>query len=139
MTRIALPVLGGQFSSHFGGAEGFAIYEVDESTGTITGSSVHPAPPHVQGSFPAWLAQQGVDVVIAAGMGPRAVDILQANGIDVVLGATGQDPEVLVGAYLDGTLTATGESCHENGHGHGPGQWGHGHGHGGHHGSGGCH
>ncbi len=127
MKRIAVPVLGGRFSSHFGGAEGFAVYEADEANGTITGRTVHPAPAHAQGSFPAFLARQGVDVVIAAGMGPRAVQLLQANGVEVILGATGEDPEALVGAYLDGSLSATGESCHEHsqpGHHHG-GRCGH--------------
>jgi len=125
MKKIALPVIGGAFSSHFGGAEAFAVYEADETTGEVLGATVHPAPPHDRGSFPAWLASQGVDVVIAAGMGPRAVDLLQANGIEVVLGAAGRDPGAMVAAYLDGTLTATGESCHDHGHGHGPGSHGH--------------
>ena len=127
MKKIALPVIGGAFSSHFGGAEAFAIYEVDEAAGTVLGHTVHPAPPHERGSFPAWLASQGVDTVIAAGMGPRAVQILQANGIEVVLGASGRDPRAMVAAYLEGTLAATGESCHDHGHGHGPGHHGPGH------------
>lgn len=128
MKTIAVPVLGGRFSSHFGGAEGFAVYQADEVNKTVADRVLHPAPPHAQGSFPAFLAQLGVDVVIAAGMGPRAVQILEANGIEVVLGARGQDPDALVTSYLDGTLAATGESCHDHGHGHGPGQLGHGHG-----------
>ncbi len=57
--------------------------------------------------------------MIAAGMGPRAVQILEANGVQVVLGAMGQDPDALVAAYLEGSLAATGESCHDHGHGHG--------------------
>ncbi len=113
MKRIALPVIGNRFSSHFGGAEAFVIFDADETTHTIAERSIHPAPPHAQGSFPAWLASQAVDVVIAAGMGPRAVQILEANGIEVVLGAAGDDPEALAQAYLEGNLDATGESCHQ--------------------------
>ena len=129
MKRIALPVLGKRFSSHFGGAEAFALFDADETTQTITKRSIHPAPPHAQGSFPTFLASQGVDVVIAAGMGPRAVQILEANGIEVILGAAGNDPEALAQAYLEDNLDATGESCHDHGHSHGPGQFGHSHTH----------
>jgi predicted Fe-Mo cluster-binding NifX family protein len=44
-------------------------------------------------------------------MGPRAVQILQHFGIEVVLGIEGGEPEQLVRAYLDGTLAASGEGC----------------------------
>ncbi len=125
MKKIAVPILNGQFSSHFGGSEGFAVYEVDESTGTVTGRTVHAAPGHVRGAFPGYLSREGVDVVIAGGMGPRAVQIFEANGIEVVLGVTGGDPDTLVAQYLQGTLAATGESCHDHGHGHGDGHGGH--------------
>ncbi len=121
MKTIAVPVLGGRFSSHFGGAEGFAVYQADEATQTVAEKVIHPAPPHAQGAFPAFLDQVGADVIIAGGMGPRAVQILEANGIEVVLGAVGEDPDAIVAAYLEGTLAATGESCHDHGHGYGHG------------------
>lgn len=146
MRKIALPVVRGRFSSHFGGAEGFAIFTVDEENGQVIERTDHPAPPHSMGSFPAWLAGQNVDAVIAAGMGPQAVQMLRASGVEVVLGAAGDDPEAMVRAFMAGELTATGESCHDHGHHQGPGA-AHRHGaalgyhHGGGHGRGpgGCH
>jgi len=132
MKKIALPVLNGLFSSHFGGAEGFAVFDIEEDSKTIGDMVFHQAPEHALGSFPGWLAGQGVDIVIAAGMGPRAVQMLQANGIEVVLGASGREPEGLVKAYLDGTLSASGESCNDHGH------HAHGSGHSHHSGGGGC-
>ncbi len=138
MKKIAIPVLGGRFSSHFGGAQGFAVFTVDEGEGRVLQREDFPAPPHSMGAFPSWLASQGVDTIIAAGMGPRAVAMLQASGVEVILGASGEDPEAMVRAWLEGTLTATGESCHEHGHHHGAGT-GHDHGPGGGHGHGGCH
>ena len=53
--------------------------------------------------------------ILAGGMGPRASNILVGQGIDVVLGADGDDPEAMVRAYLDGTLTFSGELCHDHG------------------------
>lgn len=129
MKKVAVPVLSGQFSTHFGGCEGFAVYEIDESSQSVSAPSVLATPAHVQGAFPGFLAREGVHVVIAGGMGPRAVQIFEANGIEVVLGVTGRDPDALVAQYLQGTLVATGESCHDQGHDHGHG---HGDGHGGH-------
>jgi len=139
MRKIALPILGGRFSSHFGGAEGFAVFSVDEAEGRVIEQTDHPAPAHATGSFPRWLASQGVHTIIAAGMGPRAVQMLQASGIEVILGASGDDPEALVREWMEGRLTATGESCHDHGYHHGAGN-GHGHGlGGGQHGHGGHH
>ncbi len=143
MKKIAIPLLGGRFSSHFGGAEGFTVFTVDTEQDAVLRREDHPAPEHAMGSFPAWLASRGVNVVIAAGMGPRAVQMLQASGIEVVLGAAGDDPRAMVEAWMAGELTATGESCHDHGRHHGPGAaphhgpgGGHGHGPGGGHGHG---
>ena len=112
---IAVPIRDGQFSSHFGGAETFALYTVDEASRKITERLQAAPPEHGRGVFPMWLRKQGVTTVLAGGMGPRASDIFASHGIDVVLGAEGDEPEVMVQAYLDGTLTFSGELCHDHG------------------------
>ncbi len=130
---IAVPIREGRFTSHFGGAEAFALYTVDE-TKNITEQRQAAPPEHGRGVFPMWLRKQGVTTVLAGGMGPRASDIFTGHGIDVVLGADGEDPEAMVHAYLDGTLTFSGELCHEHGfhdcgnHKESSGCGGHGHG-----------
>lgn len=123
---IAVPVSDGRFCSHFGGAENFALYTVDSNDETITGCELKAPPEHGRGVFPMWLRSQGVTTVIAGGMGPRAAAIFLAQGIEVVLGAEGDDPESMAHAYLDGTLSTNGELCHDHGfhdcgHDHGPG------------------
>ena len=132
---IAVPIREGSFSSHFGGADAFALYTVDETNREVTEQNLTTPPEHGRGVFPVWLRKQGVTTILAGGMGPRALNILVGQGIDVVLGADGEDPETMVRAYLDGTLTFSGELCHEhgfhdcgNGHGGGAGGCG-GHGH----------
>jgi predicted Fe-Mo cluster-binding NifX family protein len=112
---IAVPIRGGKFSSHFGGAEAFALYTVDEDRREVRAHSLAEPPEHGRGVFPVWLSRQGVTTVIAGGMGPRASNIFVGHGIDVVLGAEGDDPEEMVRAYLDGTLSTTGELCHDHG------------------------
>ena len=126
---IAVPVREGRFSSHFGGAEAFALYTVDEVSREVSDRNLAAPPEHGRGVFPMWLRKQGVTTVLAGGMGPRASDIFVGHGIDVVLGAEGDDPEIMVRAYLDGTLACTGELCHDHGfhdcdHGHSHGAGG---------------
>ncbi len=43
----------------------------------------------------------GADVVIASGMGARAIDLFTKNGIKVIVGAPSLTPEELVKLYLD--------------------------------------
>ena len=111
MSRIAVPLVNDRFSTHFGGAEQFGFFDCDEAARRITGRSVAAAPPHERGAFPVWLRDCGVTVVLAGGMGPRAVQILQRFGIETMLGIDGGDPEQLVRAYLDGTLVSSSEGC----------------------------
>jgi len=113
--KIAVPIREGKFSSHFGGAEEFALYTVDDSGRNITGRLRAAPPEHGRGVFPMWLRKHGVTTVLAGGMGPRASDIFASHGIEVVLGAEGGEPEVMVQAYLDGTLAFSGELCHDHG------------------------
>jgi predicted Fe-Mo cluster-binding NifX family protein len=111
--KIAVPIVEGRFSDHFGGAESFALYTIDESRKTVDERVMVAPPQHGHGVFPMWLRQLGTSVVIAGGMGPRATGMFADHGIQVVLGAQGEDPDVLVRSFLDGTLEATGEPCHE--------------------------
>ncbi len=111
---IAIPIRGGRFSSHFGGAEAFAFYTVDDARMEVATRSLATPPEHGRGIFPVWLSQQGVTTVLAGGMGPRASGILSDQGIEVVLGADGDDPDVMVRAFLDGTLNFSGEPCHDH-------------------------
>jgi len=122
--KIAVPMVQGRFSDHFGGAEGFGLFEVDEVSRIVVSRVFQAAPPHERGAFPRWLKEQGADVILAGGMGPRAMQMFEHFGIHVVAGVSGGDPEALVKGFLDGTLQATGEGC-SGGHLHNCGDHGH--------------
>jgi predicted Fe-Mo cluster-binding NifX family protein len=113
--RIAVPLHQGKLSEHFGGAESFAFYTVDEANGTVNEQQTGTPPAHERGVFPMWLRHQGATVVLAGGMGPRAAGILAQHGIKVVLGVRGEDPDAVVRSFLDGTLDASGEACQDHG------------------------
>jgi len=114
--RYAIPVTGGRLAAHFGHCEEFAMFDVDEQTGAITGREMVPSPGHQPGFLPGWLAEQGVSAVIAGGMGPRAVGLFEENRVEVILGAPEGEPEDTVLAYLSGALAAGANVCdHELG------------------------
>ena len=107
--RIAIPVASGTLCVHFGHCEAFALVDVDTDARTIGGRQDVTPPAHQPGMLPGWIAEQGVGLVIAGGMGQRAQDLLRAQGIDVLVGVPSQTPEQLATYWLAGTL-ATGEN-----------------------------
>jgi len=107
--KYAVPVSGGMVSPHFGHCEHFAIFDVEEQGKAITKKENISSPEHQPGLLPGWLAEKGVSVVIAGGMGPRAQELFQQNNIMVVIGALESDPEKAVLNYISGGL-ATGEN-----------------------------
>ncbi|MCK4273492.1 MAG: NifB/NifX family molybdenum-iron cluster-binding protein [Dehalococcoidales bacterium] len=114
--KYVVPVSGGRLSPHFGHCENFAFFDVEEQSRKITGKESVPSPAHQPGLLPAWLAEKGASVVIVGGMGPRAVDLFQQHGIDVVLGSLESDPEQAVLSHLKGDLATGDNVCdHEAG------------------------
>ena len=106
--RIAIANDGGHVSAHFGHCAEYTFFEVED--GKIVAQTSVPTPEHQPGILPPFLAEKGANLVIAGGMGGRALDLFASHGIDVILGAQGRVEDVLQ-AYLGGTLVAGGSSC----------------------------
>ena len=109
--RIAMPVVNGRLSMHFGHAGEFALVDVDEERKTVLRKELVPAPQHEPGVLPRWLQAEGVHVVITGGMGRRAQDLFEQAGVRIVTGAPCDEPETLAVAYLNGTLKAGPNVC----------------------------
>jgi ATP-binding protein involved in chromosome partitioning len=109
--KIAIPLAAGRLCMHFGHCEQFALVDVAENDGKAMQTTLVTPPPHEPGLLPRWLHQQGVTLVIAGGMGQRAQQLFGQSGVKVVVGAPPEAPEVLVSAYLDGTLQCGGNTC----------------------------
>ncbi len=107
--RFAVPVTEGKVAGHFGHCSHFALFDVDVASKTIVRRQILPSPGHQPGFLPGWLAEEGVSVVIASGMGSRAQSLFNENRIEVVVGVLGDDPEQVVLDYVRGEL-ATGEN-----------------------------
>lgn len=110
MKRIfAIPAMGGKSCPHFGHCQNFAVVEVE---GEVPGEVVFLDPPaHQPGTYPRFLAEQRVNIVIAGGMGAMAQDLFRQNGIEVHMGVGVEDPKVLVEQFLKNELQTGDNLC----------------------------
>jgi ATP-binding protein involved in chromosome partitioning len=107
--KIAVPVAEGRLTAHFGHAAEFAIVHVENQA--IKKKELLTPPPHEPGVLPRWLHELGVGVIIAGGMGQRALALFGENGIKVIPGAPNLTPEELVHQYLGNTLVTGDNVC----------------------------
>ncbi len=109
--RIAIPVFEGKLSQHFGHCDTFVVIDTDGDSGQIVNRQNLTPPRHEPGVLPKWLHGEGVNIIIAGGMGQRAQQLFAQNQIEVVVGAPAESPENLVSAYLNNTLQAGENIC----------------------------
>lgn len=109
--KYAVPVSGGVVSAHFGHCEQFALIDVDEAKKQILKKELVNSPGHEPGLLPQWLAEKGVSLVIAGGMGSRAQGLFQQNNIGVITGIMESDPEKAVLSHLNGILATGANIC----------------------------
>ncbi len=109
MKRIAIPVNGNQLSAHFGHCEKFGIFDIEDNQ--LIQKTFEASPPHEPGLLPRWLAEKGVNEIIAGGMGQRAIQLFKQQNVGVILGVDPQqDYQSIIDNYLQQTLKA-GENC----------------------------
>jgi len=109
--KYAIPCVNGKLCMHFGHCQEFIMVEVDDTTQTVVGTENLDPPPHEPGVLPQWLHEQGANVIIAGGMGSRAQQLFEQNGIQVVTGAQSAAPEELVNAYMTSSLVTGSNAC----------------------------
>jgi predicted Fe-Mo cluster-binding NifX family protein len=94
ISRIAIAADGSGVSSHFGHCEKFAIYHIRNNEIIHQESIISPG--HEPGKLPRLLASCGVTHVLAGGMGMKAIQMFEGQGIGVILGIQGPIDEVAV-------------------------------------------
>jgi len=114
LMKFAIPMADGKLTAHFGHCKEFALIDVEGNE--IRNKKMLEPPPHEPGALPKWLNDLGTHVVIAGGMGHRAIDLFNQVGITVVTGAPSEEPETLVKSYLNNTLTSGDNLCEADGH-----------------------
>jgi ATP-binding protein involved in chromosome partitioning len=108
--KFAVPTNEGKLCQHFGHCEAFALIDVDGNNAILNETYVTP-PPHEPGLLPPWLSEQGVNCIIAGGMGSRAQQLFAQNSVKVITGAQGEYPKEVVENYLKGTLVTGTNTC----------------------------
>jgi predicted Fe-Mo cluster-binding NifX family protein len=113
--KIAVPVTStNQVDGHFGHCEFYSIYKISDE-GKISDIRTIPS---VQGcgcksNIAGLLAADGVTIMLAGGIGGGAINVLNNAGIDVIRGCEGDATEV-VKRYIAGSISDSGESCHQH-------------------------
>lgn len=108
---IAIPTSNGQLDPHFGHCAQFTLFETSEDGTGVGPQRAIDAPPHQPGLLPGWLAERGVNVIIAGGMGQRAIELFKQNEIEVVIGVKPAPVREVAVAFLSGKLEAEGNLC----------------------------
>jgi predicted Fe-Mo cluster-binding NifX family protein len=112
--------LDGEMSMHFGRCPAYLVAQVTDDN-QIEKAEVVENPyfnRHEPGQVPAFIKSLEVDAIIAGGMGPKAINMFQDFGIDVVTGVGGNVGNVLQ-AYLAGKISGASGCAHDHDHDHG--------------------
>jgi predicted Fe-Mo cluster-binding NifX family protein len=111
--KVALSTKNNMITEHFGHCDYFVVYDIDQNE--IKGSTLIKNPPHQKGYLPKFLKEQGVDVVIAGGIGQMAVNLLNDLGVECYMNVQG-DVDTVIEKYLNHDLENTGKPCTEHHH-----------------------
>ena len=113
--KIAVPVTSNnQVDDHFGHCEFYSVFSISNE-GEITKVKTIPS---VEGcgcksNIAGVLAADGVEIMLAGGIGGGAINVLANSGILVVRGCSGDATEV-VKNFVAGSIIDSGESCHQH-------------------------
>ncbi len=106
---VAIAKDGTVVSQHFGQCEGYSLFVIEE--GRIVSREEIANPGHAPGVLPQLMADKNADIVIAGGMGPKAIDNFCLHGIDVILGVSGSIDDAIE-RFINGELQEGTNVCH---------------------------
>lgn len=109
--KFGVAVDGNLVSNHFGHCQGFMIYE--KNPGKMMERRFVENPGHQPGYLPVFLKEQEIETVIAGGMGKRAQELFEEQGIHVIVGARGMSDGAAL-SYVNGELRSTKSVCTEH-------------------------
>jgi len=106
---IAIPTANGRLAAHFGHVQEFTFLTTKDDK--VVSTELAIPPPHEPGILPQWLNSKKTDLIIAGGMGRRAIAFFNQYGIKVILGAPPDTPKNIAGEYLKGQLKTGNNLC----------------------------
>ncbi len=115
MKRIAVTYLNGEIFQHFGRCEAFKMFDVENNT--VVKSEIVSTNGQGHGAIAGFLKEQGVNAVLCGGMGQGMLNALNAAGITIFGGNSGNVDDAL-NALLSGKLLQQAGSCDHHDHEH---------------------
>jgi predicted Fe-Mo cluster-binding NifX family protein len=106
--RIAISNDNGIVGKHFGRCEKYSLYEIKERK--IIKKEMLENPGHEPFFLPKFLKEKNVNVVIAQGAGPRAIDLFEELGIEIKL-VNEMECEKAIELFLEGNLSKSKNIC----------------------------
>jgi predicted DNA-binding protein (UPF0251 family)/predicted Fe-Mo cluster-binding NifX family protein len=112
---VAVPYLQGDVNAHFGSTQAFLVAEAVD--GKVERTSVFEVQgmQHNHSGIAGFLKEQGVEAILAGGMGAPMQQALKAQGFDLYCGVSGSAVQA-VEAFLRGEIEQSESTC---GHHHG--------------------
>lgn len=117
--KIAIPTRHKCVDDHFGHCEYYTIFDISES-GEIKGEEVYAAPQGCgcKSNIASILGGFGVTNMLAGNMGQGAVNKVEAAGIKVFRGCSGEVHK-LAQAFLNNEINDSGKTCSHQNHSEG--------------------
>ncbi len=120
--KIAVPVTkSNQIDDHFGHCEFYNIYSISDNKEIEAMQTIKSEQGcGCKSNIASILAQNGVSIMLAGGIGGGAINVLNNAGIEVVRGCSGDAADVIK-QFIAGLIEDSGSSCqqHEKHHGQG--------------------
>jgi len=111
--KVAVASEGKMVAAHFGRCSDYTLFELDGDK--IVDQKTISNPGHEPGFLPRYLAEFGVSVVIAGGMGNRARSLFESQNISTITGVTGT-VENVIRDYISGSLVEGVNACNHGQH-----------------------
>ncbi len=116
--RLAIATDDNGVSTHFGKCRTYTLVDIEDGRVIKKEAVTNPGfEGHQPGMIPRFLHEKGATIVIAGGMGQRAVDFFNEFGMQTVVGVIG-DIDSTIEKFIRGSLQG-GQNLHDLEHGHG--------------------
>jgi len=122
MKKIAVPVTSNDLiDEHFGHCEYYNVYTISDSNEIVDIQKIRSEQGcWCKSNIAFTLAQSGVSIMLAGGIGSGAVNVLNDAGIEVIRGCSGNSTEI-VKQFVQGLVNDNGSVCQKHEHHHGGG------------------
>jgi predicted Fe-Mo cluster-binding NifX family protein len=106
--RVAVSTESGEVAQHFGRCSHYTIANIGD--GRVLSKQIISNPGHEPGFLPQYLADRGVECIIAGGMGSKAESLFRERNIGIIVGVTGKVDSVLE-SLAQGKLESSASMC----------------------------